>query len=241
MAFMTVQTGGNGGDGGGDRLPVLSYNAKAGRLFLLDRTQAADGTWSSNKRDVTMEQPAFAVDFGSLEIGYLFFPAGAAPIMVMAPYGQPMPTKPASPGNDDKGKPLQFKQGFRVKVIGKAIGGVRELAGNAGTSIEGLNQLHNDYEAAPEAAAGMIPLVKMTNVMPIKAGQSENFMPIYTIQQWVERPAALGPRTVPPPSAGARTAQPQPQQQSNHVPPPPPKEEAPKQREPELAEADMPF
>lgn len=230
MAFMTVQSSG-GGDGA-DRLPVLSYNAKAGRMFTLDRIQDTDG-WKTVKADVTMSQPAFAVDFGSLEVGFAHFSKDSGPIFVMVPYGQPMPAKPPSPGGlNDNGKPVQFKQGFKVKVVGKAIGGARELAGNAGASIEGLNQLHNDYEAAPEAAAGKIPVVKMINVMGVRAGQSENFMPIYQIQQWVDRPEdLLGPRTVPAPSAAGKTTS---KPASNHAAPPAAK------AEPATAE-EMPF
>jgi hypothetical protein len=205
MAFMQAPVSTGGGDMA-DRLPILSYNAKAGRLFVLDRTQAPDGIWETNKTDVTMTQPTFAVDFLSLEVGHMHFAAGQAPIFVMVPMGQPMPPKPASPGNDDKGKALQFRQGFRLKVIGREIGGARELAGNAGTFIEGMNDLHTEYEASPEAAKGKLPLVKMTNVVGVKAGQSENYKPVFKITGWVDRPAVLGTATVSPPSRGAPAA-----------------------------------
>jgi len=242
MAFMQVSTGSSDGDGGA-RLPVLSYNAKAGRLFTLDREQNSEGLWETSKVDVTMAQPAFAVDLGCLEIGWIYFHKAAAPSFVVTPYGQPMPAKPPSPGGvDDNGKPTQYKQGFRLKVVGKDIGGVRELSGNSGAVIEGLNQLHTDYEAAPEAAAGMIPLVKMTMAVPIKSGKSENFMPVFTVQKWVARPDILGPRTVLPPIVGARTAAP-PKAAAPaaavHVPPPPPKAAAP-MVDP-INETDLPF
>lgn len=245
MAFLQTQTGGSGD--GGDRLPILKFHAPGGRLFTLDREQDSGGNWITTETDITMQQPAFAVDFGSLEVGWAFFAKGAAPMWALSPYGKSSPMRPSSPGVDDKGKAQSFKSAFRVKVIGKAIGGVRELGGNAGALIGGMNELHTEYEAAPEAAAGMIPLVKMMNVIPIKSGQATNYQPVFAIQQWVARPEALGPRLVPPPNGGARTAQPEPQpppqaqQQSNHVPPPPPKAEPVKEREPELAEADMPF
>ncbi len=238
MAFLETQTNGGGGDNG-DRLPILKYDARAGRLFTLDREQDAGGNWITNQTDITMQQPIFAVDFGSLMIGWAFFAAGSAPMWAVAPFGQPTPTRPASPGMDDKGKAQAFKSAFKVKVIGKAIGGVRELGGNAGALIGGLNDLHTEYEAAPEAAAGMIPLVKMVNTIPIKSGQSTNYQPVFAIQQWVARPDALGPRLVPPPSAGARTSEPPKQEApSNHVPPPQPKvtPEAAK-----LEEEEMPF
>lgn len=191
-----------------DRLPVLAYNAKAGRLFLLDRKQQADGDWVTVKTDVTMAQPAFAVDFGRLETGWIHF-SNVAPQWSMAFYGQMMPAQPDSPGFTAAGKALRFKAGFRIPVISQAIGGVREFAGNAGALINGMNELHTQFEESPDARAGKIPLVKMTNVIEVRAGQASNFQPVFTILRWVERPAdLLGPRVVPPPGAQAAALRP---------------------------------
>ena len=41
----------------------------------------------------------------------------------------------------------------------------------------------------------------MVNAVPVKIGQSTNFQPVFEIVAWVERPDALGPRTVPTPRA----------------------------------------
>jgi hypothetical protein len=200
--------------GGGDRLPVLKYDARAGRLFLLDRVQDANGDWQTDQRELKADAAQFAMDFGSVEVGWFLFPKGAAPMMVTVPYGQPVPPQPAAVGTikDDKtGKerPNNFRQGFRVKVAGKALaapdgGIVRELAANAIVSINGLNELHNAFEAAPEARAGKIPVVKLADTIPEKAGQSTNYRPVFQIVAWADRPAdVLGPRTVPPPGARA--------------------------------------
>jgi hypothetical protein len=194
---------------GEDRLPILAYNAKAGRMFLQDRKQDANGEWHTEKVDVTMQQPPFAVDFGRLEVGWSFFAEGQAPLWSMVPYGQPLPAQPASPGLDAEGKAQRFRQAFRVPVCGSAIGGVREMAGNSGAMITGMNELHTQYEAAQEARQGMLPLVKLVNVIPVKVGRSENFQPVFQIVQWVPRPdALLGARTVPPPSGAVPAAQP---------------------------------
>lgn len=185
----------------GDFTPVLAYKANQGRLYVRDRIQESDGSWSTTETEVTKAEPAFAVDFGQLEVGWVHFIAGMAPSWVMVPYGQPMPNRPASPGNDDKGKALNYRNGFRVKVAGNAIGGVREFAGNSAALINGMNELHTQFEASAEAAMGKIPVVKMTDTIAVKAGQSTNFQPIFTIQAWVDRPEVLGPRTVPAPRA----------------------------------------
>ena len=158
--------------------------------------QNGAGVWETTETEVTMAQPAFAVDFGRLEVGWVLFTRGAAPQWHMAPYGSPTPAQPPSPGNDDGGKAIQFRMGFRVPVAGNAIGGIREFAGNSGRMIDGMNELHTAFEASPEASLGKIPVVKMVNAVPVKIGQSTNFQPVFEIITWVERPDVLGPRTV---------------------------------------------
>ena len=66
-----------------------------------------------------------------------------------------------------------------------------------------MNALHTAFEAAPEAAMGKIPVVKMTSADPVKAGQATNYQPVFQIVAWVDRPDVLGPRTVPAPRASA--------------------------------------
>lgn len=205
MAILTVPQSNSGDDG--DRLPVLKYDARAGRMFKMDRVETADG-WQSNQTDITMQQPTFAVDFGSLEVGWVLFPKGAAPMRTMVPFGHPLPPRPEAVGTvtDDrtgKERPNNFKMGFRVKCAGKDLGGVRELMSNAGVAINAINALHDAFEAAPEAAAGKIPVVRFASSTPIKIGQSTNYQPEFTIVAWADRPAALGERTVPPPAAKA--------------------------------------
>ena len=70
MAFMTATSA---ADTGSDRPPVLGWNSKTGRLYLHDRTQDSDGDWATSKTEVTMQKPSFAVDFGRLETGWIFF------------------------------------------------------------------------------------------------------------------------------------------------------------------------
>jgi hypothetical protein len=196
MAFMSAPAA-----AGGEFVPILAYNAVSGRLALRDRVQNVSGDWEAKETDVTMTQPAFAVDFGRLEVGWCHFVKGMAPLWSMVPYGQPLPERPASPGQDVSGKVLNYRNGFRVPVAGNAIGGVREMAGNSAALINGMNALHTAFEAAPEAAMGKIPVVKMTSADPVKAGQATNYQPVFSIVSWVDRPDVLGPRTVPAPRA----------------------------------------
>lgn len=88
---------------GGEFVPRFEYNAKSGRMVKVDRTADGAGTI---KLDVTMSQPMFAFDLGSIEIGWANFQPGSVPQLVMVPYGQPMPTRPD--GN--------HKAGFRSRT-----------------------------------------------------------------------------------------------------------------------------
>ena len=219
MAFMQAPTSATG-----EIRPTMNFNAAAGRLFLRDRVQDSDGNWQTSEVDVTMTQPTFAMDFGRLETGWVFFAKGMQPMWALVPVGQQVPAKPPSPGNDANGKPVEYRAGFRTLVKGRDIGGVREIAGNSTALINGMNALHDEFVRAPEAHAGKIPLVKMTNVMSIKSGQATNFQPVFTIQAWVDRTADMGERTVPPPrpAAGATAAPAAPARGNGaqHTPPP---------------------
>ena len=201
--FMQPPPGASGGF-----IPPIKYNAISGRLTLEDREQAISGEWEKKITDITMAQPTFAVDFGNLNVGWVLFIQGIAPQYALVPYGQPMPERPASPGNDVAGKALNYRNGFRVPVAGNAIGGVREMAGQSGALINGMNELHSAYEAAPEAAMGKIPVVKMIRTDAINSGKSTNYQPVFQIVAWADRPDVLGPRTVPAPRAQAPVAPP---------------------------------
>lgn len=182
-----------GGEGGGNYLPICKFDARAGRLFKVVRTQGATG-WVSDSVDITNPAPAFAVDFCSIEVGWsAFLPTG--PSFAMVPLGQPMPAKPSN----------EHKQGFRVKLAGQVLDGVREFASNSKCVMSAIDALHTTYLAAPEAGQGLIPVVRMTGTTAVKTtgpqGTTTNYAPIFAVEQWVARPAELGAVTVPPPSA----------------------------------------
>lgn len=181
---------------GGSFLPLVKFDSRSGRMSLSDRVQGVNG-WESVETDITRDQPAFAVDMGSIEVGWIAF--GKPPVFAVAPLGTPMPKRPEGP---------DAKQGFRVKVAGKALKGVREWATTAKCVIAQIDALHTLYEAAPEAAEGLIPVVKFVDTISVKTqtpqGQTVNYAPILEIIQWVPRNAdMLGTRTVPAPAAKA--------------------------------------
>ena len=96
--------------------------------------QNASGDWETTETDITMAQPAFALDFGRLEVGWVLFTAGAAP-QWNAGALRPTDAGSAAIARQGRGraKTLNYRNGFRVPVAGNAIGGVREIAGQSAT------------------------------------------------------------------------------------------------------------
>lgn len=195
--------------GGGDFADIIKYDARAGRMFRVDRTQGANG-WETNNVEVTSGF-TFVPDLDNVQVGWALFAAGVAPSFNMVPLGQPLPAKPSD----------QHKQGFKLmSKLGASSGGdIRELASCAKSVIGALDKLHTEYEAAKAANPGKLPVVALTGSVPIvSTGQgksSTNYAPVFEIVKWVSRPVELDGATAPPVAA----AQPAP-------PPPPPAQPA---------------
>jgi hypothetical protein len=199
MAFgIATNTGGDSED----FLPLLTYNAKAGRMKLTQRVEGANG-WESQEEDVSFKQPAFVMDLAEAKVGWLFFKAGMAPIKNLVPIGQPLPPCPAGDfGVDQQGKAMRPKQGFSLRVLdGKRV--LREFSANAGCVIQSVSDLHDKFLAAPEAAQDMLPVVKFAGTDEQKTKHGSNYAPVWEILKWVPRASMpeFGPRTVPPPAA----------------------------------------
>lgn len=189
-----------------DRTPIVKYDARAGRLFRIDRFQDSGGNWSTDQVEITDAFLA-VMDLENIEVGWLNFPAGGAPEMTLVKFGEALPAKPGD----------RHKSGFRVLMkLGKDSGAdLREMASNAQVSIGGMDALHSLYESQRAANPGKLPLVKLKKTTPVtttgkdKDGRpqtSTNYAPVWGISKWVTRPAELG---------GAGAASPPP-------PPPPP-------------------
>jgi len=189
--------------GSGDRSAVLKYDARAGRLFRVDRAQDSAGNWVNTPVEITRTFQA-VIDIEQIETGWLHFPKAAAPDMRLVPIGQPLPDKPS---ND-------HRAGFRVMMkLGKDCGGdVREMASNAGVSIAGMDVLHDAYTKGVAANPGKLPVVVLKDTVAVKSqGQettSTNYQPVWDIVKWIDRPAELPLRGAPPVAANEGKAQP---------------------------------
>jgi hypothetical protein len=171
------------GAGGEDFLPVVKYNAKAGRWLRVDRSD--DG---KTYDDVDITKTFKAVfDFEYVQTGHISFASGKAPDFAVATIGERVPGPPTE----------NHKPGIRILVkLGKDCGGdVRELASVAKAFIRGMDQLHDDYLAGVKANPGKLPVVVMSDTTAIvsegKQQKSTNYVPVFEIVSWVPRPVDL--------------------------------------------------
>jgi hypothetical protein len=186
---------------GGEIQPYITYDAKAGRMFRTDRSQQGDGTWATDKVEIT-NTVQMIMDLANIKVGWINY-TSQGPVRRLVLLGkEPIPPRPED--KNAEGKPA-FKQGFEVSLLlGKASGGgaPRVLGSAAGCVIEAMDALHDAYSAAPEAKAGKLPIVKVAGVQPVKSGQSTNYKPTFAIVSWIDRPASL----TAPPAAASKTA-----------------------------------
>lgn len=194
MAFMTAPSG------GGDFVPYVKYNAKAGRWYT-----KKDGK-DEPEFEVTDMTAIFDID--NIRTGWFNFPAGAAPEKTFDPS-----LSEAAPRPSDL-----HKRGFQLNLFSdKNLLGLREFSSTAGSVIEAMNDLHTAWAAETTANPGKVPVVKCVGVLPVTNKHGTNYKPQIEIVSWVARPAELPgtvadekPATAAPPAAKAAT----------HTPPP---------------------
>ena len=193
----------------GDIVPVLKFDARAGRFFRVDR---ADG--QNNPVDITQGFKA-VMDFENVEVGYIHFPAGAAPEFRMVPIGSAMPENPGG----------KFRQGVRLmlKLSGNCGGDVREIATTAKAVLSAFDACHTEYMAGLPANPGKLPVVSLKTTVPVVTQgrddkgnpvKTTNYSPVFEITGWVNRPDDL----VFVPKGGGAPAQQAAQQQAAQAP-----------------------
>jgi hypothetical protein len=204
---------------GGDFIPIIKYDARAGRIFRMDRVGTGNG-FESQAVDITANFKAI-FDLENVETGWIDFPPGSAPDFKLVPISKELPDKPSA----------KHKNGIRfmMKLSNDCAGGSaanREIAGTSKAFLSGIEALYNDgYAKEKGANPGKLPVVVLEKVTPIKgigAKTSTNFQPTFRIVSWVARgdlvfvpkamqPAQATPQQIPqaptPPSTGSARAQ----------------------------------
>ena len=173
--------------GSGDFLPIIKYDARAGRLIRKDGFGDA-----GVERDITDNFSA-VFDMEAIEVGWMAFSAGK-PDFRLVPLSQA-----EANGFPPRPEGAEFKQGFRVRMkLNKDVAGeaaVREFTHSSALVRNAFDQLHDAYLSAGKH--GQLPIVKMAGVEPIKSrtpqGTTTNYKPRFQIVGWVDRPDDLKP------------------------------------------------
>jgi hypothetical protein len=181
MASLFTDNGGTG-----DYLPIIKYDARAGRFMRVD----GNGDTKTEK-DITKDFAAI-MDLENIEIGWVGFPGGK-PDFRFKPFSEVvavgLPPRPSD----------EHKEGFRLRIkLDKATGGdaqVREFSHSSRLVKGAINDLHNAYEHAPESRQGKLPVVSLVDIEPVKSktpqGTTTNYKPLFSIVGWQDRPEDL--------------------------------------------------
>ena len=174
MALGLVSEGG----GGGNIVPIIKFDAKAGDFIRQDRAMNVSGEWEKSNHEMDLPLSVL-MDFDTLEVGWLSFASGA-PDFQMVKVGEQMPARPSD----------EHKQAFRVRLFGKEMG-LREFSSQAKTVIRQFDSLHNQYEAERANHPGEVPQVTIsgTKTVTVNTPQGENRfkVPEWSITGWFDR------------------------------------------------------
>ena len=178
------------GTSGGDILPIIKFDAKAGDFIRQDRVQDAAGQWVKNEEE--LPQPLkFAMDMATLEVGWLSFQSGA-PDFRMVKVGEAVPTKPEG----------DFKSAFRVRIASKELG-LREFSHSAKTVMKAMDQLHNQFESEKGHNPDKVPVVEVSGTVPVKVNTPQGELrfkaPDWKIVSWVVKPEMFDKKDTPKP------------------------------------------
>lgn len=165
----------------GDFLPRIQYDAKAGRLFKVDRSQDSAGNWQNDIEELGIPC-RIAVDLENIEVGWIKLDGGVDFQMVKV--GDPLPPQPSD----------KHRQGFRVCIYRKDLG-VRHWNHSAKCVIAQMDELHDAWSAQAGKHKGQIPIVTIEKTVPVTTGQgakkSTNYAPMLAITDWIDRPEAF--------------------------------------------------
>jgi hypothetical protein len=181
---------------GGDFTPIIKYDARAGRIYRIDRVDTGNG-FEKKEVDITANFKAI-FDLDNVETGWINFTPGSAPDFKLVPIGKELPDKPSA----------NHKHGIRLMLkLSKDCAGesaaVREIAGTSAAFTSGMEVLYQAYEAEKAANPGKLPIVELEKVTPIKTGSgaksSTNFQPTFCIVGWASRgDLTFVPKGTPP-------------------------------------------
>ncbi len=155
--------------GGGDYLPYVKFNSKAGRWYV-----------KKDDKETEVTNPVFVADFANIKTGWYFYAEGQAPNIVL----DASLTDPAPKPTD------KHKRGFTIHLFSqKQFGGVVELNGASMHLCNSIAEVYGEYEKDSPANAGKLPVVSCTGTLPMKDKMGTNYKPVFKIEKWVDRPS----------------------------------------------------
>jgi hypothetical protein len=173
---------------GGDILPIIKYDAKAGDFIRVDRHQVADGSWDKTEAELALPL-TLHMDFANIEVGWLSF-ANGAPDFAMVKIGQPLPDKPTP----------DHKQAFRLRIWSEELG-LREFSGSSKTLLRVVDALHDDYMSSDKREGDHVVKVEATGTETVKVNTPQGELrfkaPKFEISDIVARPAGMSGNAEP--------------------------------------------
>jgi hypothetical protein len=146
------------------------------------RYSAQTGTWST--RGGTIDIDGAVWDLANVPTGWIGFAPGQPPDFAWDVDGKALP-RPSK----------EHRRGFSLRL---ALGDeIYELTSTGTGLISALVRLHSEYEASPEHAQGLLPVVDCLDPVETETPFGRVFDPDLRIVHWVRRPAAL-PHTPQP-------------------------------------------
>lgn len=165
-----------------DFLPVLRYDARAGRFFRVDRVDAGQG-FQSVLTDIT-DNIKFVADFENIEVGWINFQPGSPPSFALVPMGHRFPDAPT----DQHKKGVRFMVKLTKECAGPEGKQVREIVGTARAFLGGVEAAYVEYEKYKDANKGKLPVFTLERTIPVKSGGgSTNYAPQFKLVNWTAR------------------------------------------------------
>jgi hypothetical protein len=156
----------------GNGKAYLKFNAKTGKFSV-------HGVEVGNRE---MHLPNnFVADFGNMTIGWIRRGEGQPQQLLM---DSSVHGKAPQPGEG-------FKRGFVVNVHCPMFGGTVEFASNADNVCNAIKDIYSQWLAGKASNPGKLPVLACKGVQAMKGKYGTNYRPIFTIVDWVDRPAEL--------------------------------------------------
>lgn len=165
----------------GDFMPYLAFNAKSDKWTL-----------NVNKQKTPLKvAPSFIADLENIKTGWFMFQEGAGPDFR---FDESLIKSCERPS-------VKHKRGAKFNVYMKGDHpGVYEFSTNSKNVMNALNKLHDDFEEGKKGNPGKVPVINVGDSIEVKStfknqdgsnGSATNYMPVFSIVKWVDRPAEL--------------------------------------------------